>query len=232
MEKKGGELKDRISLLAQEQERRRRLAKLKRDANRKAEFLRKKAIIETHDVYNIIRWFFQEFLEKRYQFTITELKKELREVYISSSTRKMLDLILEKISSIEYANVHYKHDELVELLDVFKQVVNQLVRTHTKKKGVLTWLKHLFINEEDTPDVIISELPVIESTDAMNIRMNILVEKCYVALDQHSLKKAKTSYNALLQEYGTLEDDLKQKFFPLVDQTYQDILNRSAMIKK
>lgn len=227
---RGEALRERMALLQQEQERRRRISQLKRDTLKKIEYFQRKTVIETHDVYSLVKWFFREFLEKRYEFTVPELREEIRNVYISTSTRDILNDILGMLESVEYTNVHYTREQLKNLLDAFAIIVQQLVRTHSKKKTLWQRFKSFIFKEEIEPEVIIAELPAIEQDDAENVRVRLLVEKCYASLDRHSLHRAKATYQALLKEYQSLPEKEKKRFYPLLDQTYKDLQNRAEML--
>ncbi|MBR9700366.1 hypothetical protein GOV11_00700 [Candidatus Woesearchaeota archaeon] len=227
MGKGGGEIKQRMLLLAQEQERRKEMNALRRDTVRRINFLQKKAVVETHDVYNLIRGFFKRFLNKHYEFTITELRAELKQIYISANTRKAVEDILNSLEAIEYANVHYRREELMKLLDEFSESVKQLVHMHKMRKSMWLKLREFFLRHEIEPEFILADLPMLEESDDEYIRIHLLVENCYEALDGRHIHRAKAAYKALLKKYHDLPMDERRRFYTLVDQTYQDIINRS-----
>jgi hypothetical protein len=226
---RGEEFRKALSLEEQEKDRRKHLEQLRTDTIRKIDFLDHKVVIDYHDVYRLIREFFKEFLGKRYEFTINELKTELRKVYISSTTRPLIEEILECLETGEYLTVHYKRPELQKLLVDFRKVVEQLIRTHTARKSFIDHLKSFFFKEPD-PQSILSELPVIEGNDQHHKRLYILIERCYAALDQHNLHRAKASYEALLVEYNRLSERERAEYYPVVHQTYQDLVSRATML--
>lgn len=223
-------VKERMNLLLQEKQRQGRLQQLRRDTLRKIDFLKHKAIIEYHDVYCIVRDFFKEFLEKRYEFTMTELRVELRKVYISNATRQQITGIIDRLDAAEYATVHYTREDLIKVLDAFQDVVKQLVHIHTSSKSILEHIR-AFIFKDPEPQTIIAELPVVEVPDAYHIRIYTLIEKCYVALDKHNLRRAKAAYDALLTEYSMLDEDRKAEYYEIIQQTYHDLLHRAKMLE-
>jgi hypothetical protein len=227
---KGEQVKARMDLLLQERQRAARLGDLRRDTLRRVDFIRRKAVIEYREVYGVIREFFKEFLERRYEFTITELRKELKKVYISNSTRLIIAGILERLEAAEYATVHYTREDLVKILDDFKQAVEELVKVHTGAKPFFERLR-MFLFKDPEPQTIIAELPVAEGNDAYHVRIYTIIEQCYIALDRHNLAKAKAAYDALLQEYGLLDDGRKAQYYPVIEQTYRDLLHRAEMLK-
>lgn len=223
-------IRERMGQLAQDAERRKRLSLLRTDSIRKAEFFKTKATIDVHDIYSLVKSFFQEFLEERQEFTLNELRERLKTIYLSSTTRKMVDDLLHDLHAVEYANVHYNRAQLTNILDRFSEMVRQLIKTHTTSKTIFTKIRNMFFKQTD-PQTIIAELPVIEHDTQREIRVKILVEKCYVALDKHNIHRAKASYKILLDEYEQLDTEMKKEFYHTIHQTYQDIHNRELMIK-
>ncbi len=228
--KEGELVKDRMNLLIQEKTKREHLVVLRRDTLRRIEYIRKKAVIEHKEVYYTIRDFFKEFLEQRYEFTTTELRAELKKVYISSATRQQINDILDTLQAIEYANVHYEKTDLLKILNAFETIVTQLVRTHINTKSIWTHLTSFFIKEED-PATILADLPVVEQNDEYHIRIEVLVERCYIALEKHQIHRAKVAYKKLLEEYAILDETRKKQHYHLLEQTYHDIINRAKMTK-
>jgi hypothetical protein len=224
-------VKERMNLLMQENAKRQRLAALRRDTARKIDFLRHKAVIEYREVYTLIRDFFKEFLEQRYEFTTNELRAELKKIYISNTVRAQISALLDELQAIEYATVHYSREELIKILHDFEEVVVQLVRIHTNAKSFLDRLRAFFMRDDDEQESIIADLPSREENDAYHVRIYTLVERCYVALNQHRMRKAKIAYKHVLSEYNLLDDERKKQYYPVIEQTYADIINRAKMGK-
>jgi hypothetical protein len=222
--------KQRMDTLLREKERQQHLASVHKDTLRKIAFLKKKTVIEARDVYTLVQEFFKEFLEKHQEFTMTELRKELREVYISNSTRQTIAKILDRLGTMEYTTVHYSREDLCQLLDDVQHVIDQLIAVHAARNSVFGRIKSMFFKPADA-QTIITELPFVEQTDADGLRLYILIEKCYAHLDKHQLHKAKAAYEDLLAEYSRLESAKQAQYFPLLEQTYSDLLNRAAMMK-
>ncbi len=223
----GGEVKSKLERLQKEAERRRRLLSLRSDTLRKIQFIRQKTVLDGYDVYRLVMEFFRNYLDQQHQFTIKELRRELRSTYISSQTRGLIGLVLEKLHRIEYHELNASHDELLQILDTFRDIVRQLIRIGTARYGILSRLQALLFHRNETPETIIAELPVRESNEEENVRIHLLIERCYAALDGHKLRKAKAAYAALLAEYGRLAPDERRRFYPLLEQTYRDIQQRA-----
>jgi hypothetical protein len=226
----GEDVKARMAQMMQERERQARLERLREDTTRKIDFLSKKAVIEHHEVYLLVKEFFKEFLERRYEFTINELRTELKHVYISHATRQHIAHVLEQIEAIEYTSIHYNRQDLVKTLELFKDVVNQLVHVHVHNKSFFDHMRAIFGGKQDM-HTIIAELPTLTGDDAYHRRIYTLIEKCYVALDHHNLNRAKAAYQALLGEYELLDEPKRVQYYEVLHQTYLDLSNRAKTQK-
>jgi hypothetical protein len=129
---------------------------------------------------------------------------------------------------MEYASVHYSKEQLQQMLTILRQVVDELVKIHTGKRSLIERLRLLFNPE---PELIVSDLPATVSSSKEEMQLHVMVEKCYIALDQQKLGHAKTAYHDLLKHYETFDDDHKKQFYPLVHQTYTDLMHRAKMQK-
>lgn len=226
----GEDVKARMNLALQEKERQARLELLHKDITRKIDFLIKKSAVEHHDVYLLIKEFFREFLDRRYEFTVNELRAELKQVYISHVTRQHIGHVLSAIEAIEYTNVHYTRADLVKILEQLREVVTQLVHVHTHNATLFDRLRIAFGGKIE-PEQLIAELPAIEGNDGATQRLYTLVEKCYIALDHHDLHRAKAAYQALLTEYNQLDNAQRAKHYHVLHQTYLDLASRAKMEK-
>lgn len=228
---KGEKLNTRMNSAMLEKAKRQRLITLKKDTIRRIEFIRKKAVIEHQEIYHAIRDFFKEFLEQRYEFTTNELRAELKKIYISGSTRKLINTLLDDLQAIEYASVHYERKDIMNILDSFEIIVKDLVHTHTSVKSFWDKLKQM-LGMQDDPQTILADLPVIEKSDEKHVLLAVLVERCYIALDKHQMHKAKVAYKKLLEEYSMLDDETKKQNYHMIEQTYSDIMNKQKMTKE
>lgn len=200
-----------------------RLGILKQEVLRKASFFEHKAVIDYRDVYHLIRRFFKEYLERDYEFTISELREEVKRTYIPVSVRDDVFSLLDTIDKMEYETVKYPREELAMILGKFCKVVEELVKTHKRRHGFWSKVRAFLLKEEDEP-IVLAELPVIETDDEPHIHMNILLEKVYIFLAEKKINKAKKQYGQLLEYYNQVSEDLKQEYFPVVDETYNKLV--------
>jgi hypothetical protein len=224
-----GEISEAMALRDRERQRQKLLDELRRDTLRKIDFLVKKTVIEYHDVYHLVREFFMEFLERRYQFTINELRQEIKHVYIPATVRQSISRVLQELEAAEYATVHFPKAKLVAILLEFRGIVEQLVHVHTVKPSLWQRLMLIF-GHDPVPEVLLADLPSKESQDPQRIKLYTIVEQCYLALNRRDLRKAKWLYESLIKEYEGLDEETKEEHYPVIHQTYLDLMNRAKML--
>ena len=224
----GEEVRSRMQTHAREQERKKRLLALRKDSLRRAAFLRAKLVIDPHDVYGLVKGFFKGFIGRTTEFTIPELREELRHVYLSHKVREDVHALFAALHHLEYTNVTFTREQLVAMLDLFRLVVQESVRAQVRSKGILTRLRDLLGKGEIEPELVIAELPAIERPDPERIALSMLAERCYAALDKRDLRRARAAYRALSDLYHRLPAAHQRTLYPLVDQTYRDLRNRTG----
>lgn len=193
--------------------------KLKQEVTRRVVFLQHKAVIDYREVYQLIREFFKTYLERPYEFTISELRQEIKGTYIPITVRDDVNNMLSTIEHMEYKSVDFTREELIAILSQFQKVVNELIKTTTRRRTFMDRLRRFAIKEEEEP-LIISELPAIESDDAAHIHLNILLERTYSFIAQKNFSRAKKQYKELLTYYADVPEDVKREFYPLIDEAY------------
>ena len=220
------DVRRRMQALREEQERRKRLVILRRDALRRTEYLRTKIVIDPHDVYALVKEFFKEFTGKRYEFTIPELREELRHTYLNHRIRQDVHTLLEALHRLEYANVTFTREQLTTMLDLFRTVVQEAVHAQVRPRSFLARVRDFLWQGEEEPDTVVAELPATEAPDPERIMFAALAERCYAALDRRDRRRARAAYRALLAAYHRLPAEHQRAQYALVDQTYHDLLNR------
>ena len=200
------------------------LNRIKQETLRRILFLEHKAVIDYRDVYHLIRWFFKEYLEKRYEFTITELRDEIHRTYIPSRVREQVILLLKDLEKMEYETIHYSKVDLVGILERFRKIVDEIIGSQRRRHSWMQKIKAFLLKEEENP-IIISELPAIENSDAYHVNINILLERTYLFIDQKNKRKAKRQYQELHSVYEASPEDIKHEYYPLIDQTYETLVS-------
>ncbi len=220
------EVRHRMQALRDEQARRKRLLALRKDSLRRAAYLRAKLVIDPHEVYALVKEFFKGFIGKSYEFTVPQLREELRHIYLSHEVRSDVQALLEVLHQLEYANIAMSREQLVAMIDLFKRVVQEAVRAQVRPKSFFVRIKEFLWHGEEDPALIIAELPVIESLDAEQIALRTLASRCYGALDRHDGKRARAAYRALLLTYQSLPAEHQKAHYHLVEQTFRDLDTR------
>jgi len=77
------------------------LRRLKTEITRKISFLEHKAVLDYREVYQLIREFFKGYLNQEYEFTITELREQMKKTYVPIAAREGIESLLSQIE--EYA---------------------------------------------------------------------------------------------------------------------------------
>ena len=80
MEEKGGETSERALQRAQ----------LREETLVTIQALTEQGIYDDKDLYYLVKNFFRRYLELSYEFTIEELRTELKKIYLGETTRKHL----------------------------------------------------------------------------------------------------------------------------------------------
>lgn len=198
------------------------LRKLKLEITRRVTFLQHKAVIDYREIYQLIREFFKAYLERPYEFTISELRQEIKGTYVPITVREEVNALLTTIEHMEYRSVSYSREELYKILEQFRHVVDELIKISTRKQTFFEKIRR-FIFKQEVELLIISELPAIENDDAEHVHLNILLERTYSFISKKSFSRAKKQYKELLMYYDTVSDDIKREFYPLIDEAYTDL---------
>jgi len=104
----------------------------------------------------------------------------------------------------------------------FRALVESLVKVMTRKKTLWEKIKS-FIFKEEEDVIIISDLPVIEDDSAARTHVRILLERLYLFLSKKKLSAAKKQYLELLEYYDDAPQDIREEFYPLLDEAYNKL---------
>ncbi len=198
------------------------LRKLKTEITRKISFLKHKAVLDYREVYQLIREFFKGYLDQDYEFTITELREQMKKTYIPITAREGIEKLLLQIEEMEYTNSQYSRESLEKILNEFQEVVNTLVKVMMREKTVWEKIKSFIIKEEEEV-IIISDLPVIENDTATGTHIRILLERLYLFLSKRKMIAAKKQYLELLDYYEDAPQDIRKEFYPLINEAYEKL---------
>jgi len=198
------------------------LRRLKAEITRKISFLEHKAVLDYREVYQLIREFFKGYLNQDYEFTITELREQMKKTYVPIAAREGIENLLIQIEEMEYANTQYSRESLEKTLKDFRALVENLVKVMTRKKTFWEKIKE-FVFKEEEEVIIISDLPVIEDESAASTHIRILLERLYLFLSKKKLTAAKKQYLELLEYYDDAPQEVREEFYPLLNEAYSKL---------
>lgn len=116
-----------------------------RDSLKKINYYLTKAVVTEKEVYEVYKTFFSKYYELNYEFSAQELLMELDKVYIEDRVKQYYEYIAKKISVIEYKDNSLPDNELKEILELLKQVVEYLIKNEPKiKKDFLKKIRSYF----------------------------------------------------------------------------------------
>lgn len=204
------------------------LADVARDTKRRITYLLKKPFVEQREVYNLTKAFFKAYLQKPYEFTCEELRRELHKVYLNSTTRERVEALLEKLGLLEYTDTQYSQAELKLMAQELEGIVKELYIDHTRQLPWLTRLANwLFRKKPKRSETIISEYPMIEQDDPVSVELNTILEELYEALEENRVKKAVKLYKQLMKRYDRLGSSVQHEFYHKVNAAYKAIIKQS-----
>ena len=210
-------------------ETRQRIADAARDTRRKAEFLRRRPIIDQGEVYALAKEFFKAYLGKPFEYTADELQQELHRVYLSVGVRKRVEVLIEKISLVEYTDTQYSQAELQLMLEDLSGIVKELVTERKRHRPFLTrladWLFRKRVEERRT---VITDFPMLEPNDPVTVELNTLLERIYLSLEENDVKSAAKLYKRLLHKYNHLGSTVQREFYHKVNEAYEAIARQQA----
>lgn len=199
-----------------------------KETRRKIAFLKRKNYVAQGEVYNLSKSFFKSYIKKDQEFTTEELKHELHKIYLSGSVRTRIESLLEKLSLLEYTDTQYSQAEITLLLEELDAIIKDVTIEHKQRIPWLTrmagWLFRKKIQEKES---YISDYPITERNDPTSIRLNILIENVYAALNEGKNRKAITLYKELTREYNHLGKSVQEKFYHKLKAVYEELLRQS-----
>lgn len=116
---------------------------LKMESLRRARYLLGKGHLAEREVYELVKFFFQEYLHKHYEFTVDELREELEKVYLTNQARARVEAFLSAVEAMEYDQKIATTDELKTLLRRFEDVADLLIVAEQRRESFLSRLLRL-----------------------------------------------------------------------------------------
>lgn len=111
------------------------MQELQKQVHKKVAYYAQKPVVESSQLYHLVKEFFLGLLDKEYEPTYEELISELHELdheflFFSDHQRRRVADILQKLSEAHYSNAQFSEDQSKQLLTEIHEVVTDLT-THT-----------------------------------------------------------------------------------------------------
>ena len=222
---------------------------LKEMTQKKAQFLLSKGHIVEQEVYDLVKGFFKEFLQAKYEFTADELIAELKKIYLETHVWKRLQPLLDKMSRIEYSDKKQSEEDLRDMVKEFILLLGIIITAKLPKK--ISWhkrLAHIITRRkeeeiEELEDIRINTAQENEiynevehefaKEDKRAVQMEASagsdaeIEKLIKQINEHlgksNKKEAARLYKKLNKKYGSLANEQKQVYYTILNELYEKI---------
>jgi hypothetical protein len=115
---------------------------------KKIDYYSAKSTVLDLDLYYLVKDFFKEFLELKYEFSLDDLLNEIDKMYLDTKFKDKATDFVNKIKIIEYADNSFGEQAIKDLIREFSVLARELAKTsEPEKKGFFKQLKKLFIKE-------------------------------------------------------------------------------------
>ena len=193
------------------------IALIKQTTLQRIENARSKPKLHQEEVYHIVKYFFKKILEIDYEFTHQELLEELEKMYLEKKHHEQISEFITTIGIMEYTDKEFTQSELKTLLKELSEIVNSLIKHHTKEH----WLKkissalHL---RKDTKTQEIKKTTINSDDDLYNVLLMI---------ENEPVKKhATTLYKKAIEYYNGLSNEDKKKHFDRLKQAEKHLSSK------
>jgi hypothetical protein len=128
---------------------------------RKIDYYSSKNSTTDIELYYIVKEFFTQFLELKYEFSLDELILELDKVYLDSEQRNKTLAFINKIKIIEFEDSTFSQEKVKDLIREFSVIARTLAKINEpEKKGFWKKMGTFFVKDDE---------PKINNIDKRNI---------------------------------------------------------------
>ncbi|MFP4118945.1 MAG: hypothetical protein ACLFTH_02720 [Candidatus Woesearchaeota archaeon] len=196
-----------------EQEEKKSLIAIRGETESKIKHALSKQHIHQKEVYSIVKTFFKELLDLEYEFTHEELIEELQKIYLDKKHHEKLKTFITTVGMMEYTNKKFSQEELHELLEELKTIIDLLIKHHAKTSSFVKFLSKLGLHKKRKVEM---ETDKIEAKEEL-FRLLKAVEH------EDNSKRAKELYNKSLKYYNSLSKEEKQRYYDKLMQAYNKL---------
>lgn len=121
---------------------------------KKINYYKQKSYVTDREAYRVFKDFFSEFLQSKYEFTCSELLKELNRVFLDNNTADKTVALINKFKIIEFQEDAYNQQELKQMLSKLEEIVNLLINKNLRieKHNFFESLFGAHKHKEEVPD--------------------------------------------------------------------------------
>lgn len=169
-------------------------------------------------LFQIVRSFFADFLNVKYQFTYEELVSEIEKRNIKTDTKTAIREFLVKIPDMEYSTDELDIKVLEALLRQFGDLILLLKIEFLEKAPEVL--------EQKPTETIREKLKwVMGSTVVENFeKIKILIEKLDKSIIEGNLMKSRMLYEETTKIFDKLPQEHKKAIYPKLIQLYERVL--------
>jgi hypothetical protein len=150
----------------------------------------------------IVREYFREILNLKYEFTYEELLNELKKKGLDSEMESMLVSFFKKAIEVEYSKYRLRRRELHSLIDEAKEIV------------------HLTSRHEPKENLKLENIP----KDKLEIdKLYIVISNIQKLLEFNKVEAATKLYTNALDAYNDLSEKDKDQIYPHLKRLYKEI---------
>jgi hypothetical protein len=118
---------------------------------KKIDYYTSKNSVSDIDLYYLIKDFFREFLNLKYEFSLDELSSELDKIYLDTTQREKALEFINKIKTIEYHDSSFSEEEIRKFIKEFSAITKLLIK-NVDNENANFWskLKSSFVKKHET----------------------------------------------------------------------------------
>jgi hypothetical protein len=165
----------------------------------------------------VIREFFREAFNLKYELTSDELAIGLRKLQVESNLKIAAFSLMKKLEEIEFSGFRIKKEEILEMIRQARKIIIELARQADCIKN-----KNTAINTDKKAN---SEMRAEEKQEQGKEIENIskLLDEGLSSAKSKDMDAAKEAYRKINAIYSTLNDDSKQAIKPSIIELYRMI---------
>jgi len=139
---------------------------------RKIDYYSSKNSLTDIELYYVVKDFFTEFLELKYEFSLDELLLELDKIYLESDQREVINSFINKIKIIEFEDSTFSQEKVKDLMREFSLIARKIAKLNEpEKKGFMKKITSFFVKKENPNSNLKTEVTseIRNSTESLDL---------------------------------------------------------------